>query len=103
MFTFIETRMFARLADEYLGDEGLRELQEYLLVHTESGDIVQGSGGVRKMRWSLPGRGKSGGIRVIYYLRSQQGEIWLLTLYAKNVKGSIPGSVLRKIKEEIDG
>jgi hypothetical protein len=103
MFTFIETRMFARLADEYLGDDGLRALQEYLLIHPESGDVIQGSGGVRKVRWGLPGRGKSGGIRVIYYLRSQQGEIWLLTLYAKNVKDSIPGPALRKIKEEIDG
>lgn len=103
MFVFIETRMFTRLADEYLGDEGLRALQEYLLEHPESGDLIRESGGVRKVRWSLPGRGKRGGIRVIYYLRSRQGEIWLLTLYAKNVKDSIPGSVLRKIKEEIDG
>ena len=102
MFTFIETRMFAQLADEYLGDDGLRALQAYLLQHPQSGDVIRGSGGVRKMRWSLPGRGKSGGIRVIYYLRSRQGEIWLLTLYAKNVKESIPGPVLRKIKEEID-
>lgn len=103
MFVFIETRMFTRLADEYLGDEGLRALQEYLLEHPESGDLIRESGGVRKVRWSLPGRGKRGSIRVIYYLRSRQGEIWLLTLYAKNVKDSIPGSVLRKIKEEIDG
>lgn len=103
MFVFIETRMFTRLADEYLGDEGLRALQEYLLEHPESGDLIRESGGVRKVRWSLPGRGKRGGIRVIYYLRSRQGEIWLLTLYAKNVKGTIPSSVLRKIKEEIDG
>lgn len=95
--------MFAQLADEYLGDNGLRLLQSHLLQHPQSGDVIRGSGGVRKMRWSLPGRGKSGGIRVIYYLRSHQGEIWLLTLYAKNVKDSIPGPVLRKIKEEIDG
>ena len=102
MFTFIETRLFTRLADEYLGDEGLRALQEYLLLHPQSGDLIRGSGGVRKVRWALPGRGKSGGIRVIYYLQSLQGQVWLLTLYPKNVQDSIPGHLLRKIKDEID-
>ena len=103
MFTFIETRLFTRLADEYLGDEGLRALQEYLLLHPQSGDLIRGSGGVRKVRSALPGRGsKSGGIRVIYYLQSLQGQVWLLTLYPKNVQDSIPGHVLRKIKDEID-
>ena len=103
MLTFIESRLFTRLADEYLGDEGLQALQEHLLGQPDSGDLIRGSGGIRKVRWALPGRGKSGGIRVIYYLRSQQGQIWLLTLYAKNVRDSIPAAVLRKIKGEIDG
>ena len=51
----------------------------------------------------IAGRGKRGGIRVIYYLRSRQGEIWMLTLYAKNKADSMPGHILKKIKEEIDG
>ena len=55
------------------------------------------------MRWRVAGRGKRGGIRVIYYLRSKYGEIWMLTVYPKNVVESIPPSVLRKIREEIDG
>jgi mRNA-degrading endonuclease RelE of RelBE toxin-antitoxin system len=55
------------------------------------------------LRWRAAGRGKRGGFRIIYYLRSKQGEIWLLTLYAKNVAESISGQILRKIKEEIDG
>ncbi len=55
------------------------------------------------MRWAGSGRGKRGGLRVIYYLRLQNGQIWLLTVYAKNVKDAIPASVLRKIKEELDG
>ena len=67
------------------------------------GDIIRGSGGVRKLRWGVAGRGKRGGIRVIYYLRSRQGQIWMLTLYAKNVSESIPAHVLTQIKEEIDG
>ena len=55
------------------------------------------------MRWAGTGRGKRGGLRVIYYLRTRQGQIWLLTVYPKNVRDSIPASTLRKIKEELDG
>ncbi len=102
MLTFIETRLFARLADELLGDDGLRELQLYLARRPEAGVLVRHAGGVRKVRWSLPGRGKSGGIRVIYYLRSRQGQIWLLTMYSKNVSDGIPAHILRAIREEID-
>ena len=69
----------------------------------EAGDLIPGSGGVRKLRWKGSGRGKRGGIRVIYYLRLRQGQIWLLTLYAKNVTENIPSHLLKKIKEEIDG
>ena len=55
------------------------------------------------MRWRVAGRGKRGGIRVIYYARIRQGQIWMLTLYAKNVMENISANVLRQIKEEIDG
>jgi mRNA-degrading endonuclease RelE of RelBE toxin-antitoxin system len=103
MFTFIETKLFTRLADEQLPDDELSRLQHYLNENPEAGDIIRESGGVRKLRWGAPGRGKRGGFRIIYYLRSKQGEIWLLTLYAKNVAESISGQILRKIKEEIDG
>ena len=104
MFTFIETKLFTKLFDETFGDDDdvLSELQEFLRRDPEAGDIVKDSGGVRKMRWGVPGRGKRGGLRIIYYLRAKQGQIWLLTLYAKSEKDSIPGWVLRKIKDEID-
>ena len=58
---------------------------------------------MRKLRWSQPGRGKRGGVRVIYYVKGREGVIWMLTLYAKNEEQSIPAHLLRKIKEEIDG
>lgn len=103
MLTFIETKLFAKLADEMLGDDRLGELQVYLSQNSEVGDIIPRSGGVRKMRWALPGKGKRGGLRVIYYLRSRQGQIWLLTLYSKSVADSISAEDLRSISEEIDG
>ena len=102
MLTFVETRLFSRLVDEYLGNEGLLALQVYLQQQPDAGDLVRGSGGVRKVRWALPGRGKSGGLRVIYYLQLRKAQIWLLTLYPKGVTDSIPGHLLRKINAEID-
>jgi hypothetical protein len=102
VYTFVETKLFTRLIDEYLSDDEFAALQLYMIVNPEAGDLIKGSGGVRKLRWSGSGRGKRGGLRVIYYLRSQQGQIWLLTAYAKNVRDTISGAVLRKIKEELD-
>ncbi len=103
MFTFVETRLFTRLVGEYLSDEEYSRLQQALIAEPEAGDMIPGSGGVRKLRWGVAGRGKRSGIRVIYYVRTRRGQIWMLTLYAKNVVESIPAHVLRQIKEEIDG
>ena len=103
MYTFVETKLFTRLIDEYLSDDEYAALQLSLAINPEAGDVIKGTGGVRKMRWSGSGRGKRGGLRVIYYLRLQNGQIWLLTAYAKNVKDNISASVLKKSKEELDG
>lgn len=84
-------------------DDEYAALQQALTDNPEAGVVMRGSGGVRKIRWGTAGRGKRGGIRVIYYLRTRQGEIWMLTLYAKNEAESIPGHILKKIKEEING
>ncbi len=78
-------------------------LQLALVANPEAGAVIPGSGGIRKLRWRGSGRGKSGGLRIIYYLRLAEGRVWMLTLYAKNETGSIPASMLRRIKEELDG
>ena len=103
MLTFVETKLFTSLVHKYLLDDEYAALQQALTDNPEAGDVMRGSGGVRKIRWGTAGRGKRGGIRVIYYLRPRQGEIWMLTLYAKNEAESIPGHILKKIKEEING
>ena len=71
-------------------------------MNPEAGDVIPGSGGVRKLRWGVAGRGKRGGLRVIYFLRLRNEEIWMLTLYTKTVADNIPAKMLKKIKEEID-
>jgi hypothetical protein len=103
VLTFIETSLFTRLLPQYLSDDEYVDLQQALLTTPDAGDVIPGSGGVRKLRWRVGARGKRGGIRVIYYLRSRQGQIWMLTLYAKSVTDNIPARVLKQIKEEIDG
>jgi hypothetical protein len=102
VFEFIETPFFTKIVEHYLSDDEYAELQVYLDEYPGAGDIVRGSGGVRKLRWAAQGRGKRGGLRVIYYLRRAEDQIWMLTLYAKNVKESIPAHVLRQIKEAIE-
>ncbi len=103
LFTFIETKLFSRLVSDYLSDEEYALLQGTLAANPETGNLVPGSGGVRKLRWAQPGRGKRGGVRVIYYVRSSAGMIWMLTIYAKNEAQNIPAHILREIREEIDG
>ena len=102
MFTFIETVLFTKLVCEYLSDEEYGRLQKELISNPEAGAVVKGSGGVRKIRWAARGRGKRGGYRVIYFVRRTQDEIWMLTMYPKNVADSIPGHVLKQIREEIE-
>jgi hypothetical protein len=82
--------------DEYL------DLQRFLLQCPEAGKMVRGSGRIRKVRWAIAGKGKSGGVRVIYYLKKQDDEIWLLTIYNKNEVESIPAHFLRQIAKEIE-
>ena len=103
MISFVETKLFTRLVQEYLSDDEYSRLQQALAADPELGSVIPGSGGVRKMRWSVAGRGKRGGLRIIYFLRTRHGQIWMLTLYAKNVAENIPAQVLKQIKDEIDG
>lgn len=103
MLTFVETRLFSRIVGEYLAEDDYALLQAWLLLHPESGAVIPGAGGVRKLRWAARGRGKRGGLRIVYYLRLGRSEIWMLTIYAKNETADIPLHVLRRIREEIDG
>jgi mRNA-degrading endonuclease RelE of RelBE toxin-antitoxin system len=102
LYSFIETGLFTRLVTEYLSDEEYGKLQSALIENPTAGDVVPGSGGVRKLRWRASGRGKRGGYRVIYFVRPTHGVVWMLTIYPKNVAENIPAHVLRQIRKEVD-
>ncbi len=84
-----------------MGDDEYRLFQQHLMENPMKGDVVKGSGGVRKIRWAVNNKGKSGGIRVIYYFKSNASETWLLTLYSKRETETIPAHILKQIAEEI--
>lgn len=83
----------------YLDDNEYAELQQFMMQNPEAGNIVRGSGGVRKLRWRREGSGKRGGLRVIYFVRYQLAEFWMLALYAKAKRENVPADVLRRLKE----
>lgn len=98
---FIEAPIFSKVLADYLSDDEYAALQWVLTEQPKAGKIIPGSGGLRKLRWQAPGRGKSGGYRIIYYWRDHRGQIWLLTIYAKNEAENIPAHILKAIKEEL--
>lgn len=99
MFTFIESAVFQRLCALYLDDDEYAGLQQLMMERPEAGQVVPGSGGVRKLRWKRKGMGKRGGLRVIYYVRYQPNEFWMLTLYAKAKQENVPAHILKQLKE----
>jgi hypothetical protein len=102
MLTICETPTFSTQWPDYWSPEEFGEFCAWLAVHPDAGAVIPQSNGCRKVRWSVPGRGKRGGARVIYFNRLEEGHIWLLVMYAKNVRSSIDGRTLAKIRETID-
>ncbi len=82
----VEIPHFSRVIGEYLTDDEYAALQWHLVLRPEAGDTVAGTGGARKIRWSVPQSGKRGGLRVIYYYKPSLLEIWMLTIYSKTRK-----------------
>jgi hypothetical protein len=99
MLTFIELPPFAAVRDKYLNDDEFAMFQLYLSEHPDAGDVIPHSSGCRKLRWAIEGRGKRGGVRVIYFLRRNSGQIVLVTMYAKNVQENIDPTLLKRLKE----
>ena len=96
---FIETPTFTKLLTNLINDDSYSKLQETLTLNPDVGDLIHGSGGLRKIRWSLPGKGKRGGVRVIYYWKTEKEQIIFLLIYPKSVQDNLTNKQLKILKQ----
>ncbi len=102
MFTVVETILFQRQGSMYWTEEERDAFATYIAKYPDAGDMVPESGGIRKIRWGWAGVGKSDGVRVIYFVRTLQEEVVLLTLYAKSKTDNISGAKLKEIRRALE-
>ena len=89
LLTVADLPEYLRAAARLLADADRRAIIDHLAAHPAAGDLIEGTGGVRKLRWARDGRGKSGGVRVIYYFHSEAMPLYLLTMFAKNERPNL--------------
>ncbi len=101
---FIEAPAFTRYLSDYMSDEQFRSLQAFLMAKPTSGNVIQGTGGFRKLRWSdeRRGKGKRGGLRIIYYLFPKEAQIWLMTIYDKAESDDLSSDQKKVLREAIE-
>ncbi len=102
MITIAEVPEYIRQAEKLLTEAERQDVVSYLAAHPKSGDLIEGTGGIRKLRWGRGGRGKSGGVRVIYYFHSELMPLYLLTLFAKNEQGNLSKSEHNELAKLVD-
>ncbi len=101
MYTLRETPIYTKMVDSLLSLEEQGELNAFIASHADAGDVIQSSGGCRKIRWKQAGKGKSGSVRIIYFNQLEDGLITLLLIYTKSNLDTIPSHKLRQIKQEL--
>lgn len=99
---FVETSVFTRRVLDLLSAEEYRQLQIFLVEYPETGNIIKGSGGLRKIRWSMAGIGKRGGVRVIYYWAVQKSIILMLMIYSKNEQDDLSTDQLKVLMRLVE-
>lgn len=97
-----ELPTYSRLADKLLTAQERQDLIDYLAEHPKDGDIMEGTGGVRKLRWRRGGQGKSGGVRVIYYHHDELMPLYLLTLFAKGDRANLSKAERNELASLVD-
>ena len=100
---FVESHCFAVKRSRLLSDDELRTLEEHLAVHPTAGDVIEGTGGVRKLRWGDPrrGKGKRGGSRVLYFYFLTDSLIYLMAIYGKGEKDDLTAEDKKLIRTEL--
>ncbi len=98
---FVESASFTRRAARHLSEGERLRLQLRLLENPRAGLVIPGSGGVLKLRWRAAGRGKRGGLRVLYAIDWSRDRFLMLTVYAKNERDDIPVKLLKQIRKRL--
>lgn len=98
----IETSIFTRQVANLLPDDEYRKLQVLLANRPTAGDLIRGSGGLRKIRWALPGQGKRGGVRVIYYWAVAHERLLMLFMYPKTERGDLTPEQIKVLRQIIE-
>lgn len=99
--SFRETKTFTRDVQSLLSEESYFTFQYYLQENHSLGDLIPGGGGLRKIRWRVEGKGKSGGVRIIYYLASEKGYIYLMAIYGKNERADLDKRQLKRLADQV--
>ncbi len=99
---FVETPTFTKRVLHLLDDESYAALQTHLAKHPEAGDVIRGSGGLRKIRWAAKGHGKSGGVRVIYFWWISRDRISMLFIYPKNEMDDLSAEQLKLLRRALE-
>jgi mRNA-degrading endonuclease RelE of RelBE toxin-antitoxin system len=97
----IETPIFTRKIKDVLSDDEYRKLQWAVVINPEAGRVIPGSGGLRKLKWVIPGKGKRGGLRVIYYWYTQEEKIYMLLPYKKSGQKDLTKEQLKILIEYV--
>ena len=96
---FIETRRFSDALYTYMDEDSYQELQIRLIERPDQGDIIPGGGGIRKLRFAAQGKGKRGGVRVIYYWVTKAGQIYVIALYPKGRKDNLTDAEVDELRD----
>ena len=102
MLTIAELPEYIRRAEKLMSASECSEIITYLAAHPKAGDLMEGTGGIRKLRWGRGAQGKSGGVRVIYYVHNEKMPLYLLTLFAKNERANISKTQRNELSEMVD-
>jgi mRNA-degrading endonuclease RelE of RelBE toxin-antitoxin system len=98
---FVETPIFTRRVQEYMDDEGYADMQAFLSERPDAGNLIRGTGGMRKLRWAGSGRGKRGGLRVIYYWWVAKDRISLLLVYPKSEQDDLTAAQMKQLSSQL--
>ena len=101
LYSFRETKSFTKNVQTLLSEDNYFAFQNHLLENYMLGDVIQGGGGLRKIRWRARGKGKNGGVRVIYYFASEKGYIYLMAIYGKSQQTDLDKDKLKRLAEQV--